>query len=379
MNFTDTHIVFLASGHSPSNPRLFYEITTLKRKFNNISIIAPYEKSQDKIKNVNIINIKKYKSRYNRFDNNRALYTQAVKLKPRILHCHEPDSLLVSYLIKKRLKQVKVIYDCHEFHPESFSQDLPFAFRLFAKALIEKIENHLISKIDAVITVNNKLVDRFRNYNNLVTLLPNYPRTELFKSYSRKNDVLNSDHIILIYVGGLHVDRGLFLMLDVIQELYPRLNAKLVLIGGFSSSDQEQMFHYRLNKDSLHKSVIYKGYLPLEVTIRNLYTADIGLFLLCDKKRYHWGEPIKYFEYSAAGLPIVISDMPAKRALINKNQNGIIVAPQKKNAAINAITFLINNPREAQKMSKRGRDAFLREYNWESIENRLLRLYKRLR
>ncbi len=379
MDFDDAHIVFLASGHSPSNPRLLYEITSLKSRFKNISIIAPCENNQQKINNVNILNIKKYKSRYNRFSNNRALYANAIKIKPQILHCHEPDSLFVSYLIKKKLRQVKVIYDCHEFHPDSFTQDLPFVFRLFAKALIEKIENHLISGIDAVITVNNKLVERFRKYNKFVTLLPNYPRTELFKSHRRKKSVLNSEQPVLIYVGGLHVDRGLFLMLDVMQELEPNLNAKLVLIGRFSSSDTEQMFHNRLKIDCFHQSVVYKGYLPLEETIRNLLTADIGLFLLCDKKRYHWGEPIKYFEYSAAGLPIVISDMPAKRALIDKNQNGLLVAPQNRSEAVNAITFLIKNPKAAQKMSQRGREAFLGEYNWKAIENRLFCLYNQLR
>ncbi len=290
MEFTNQHIVFLTSGHKPTDPRLYYkEIRTLKRKYKNISIIAPSQKRHESVDDVKIFAIKRYRSRFFRFGSMRSLYCEALKIKPQILHCHEPDSLFVSYLLKRKIKRIQVIYDCHEFHPDTFTQHFPYLFRLFFKALIARIENSIISKIDGVITVNKLLVDRFRKYNDCVLFLPNYPRIELFKSASHNRVVMSSNQVTLIYAGALSVDRGMLLMLDVIKRLDSNINAKLVLMGKFASSDTEKLFNEALNTNLLHNKVFYKGDLPYEETVQNLLDADIGLFLVCDKKRYFLG------------------------------------------------------------------------------------------
>jgi hypothetical protein len=383
MGFTNQHIVFLTSGHKPTDPRLYFkEIQTLKGKYNNISIIAPYHKRYETVDDVKIFGIQRYRSRYFRFGSMRSLYSEAVKIKPQIIHCHEPDSLFVSYLLKRKLKRIKVIYDCHEFHPETFTQHFPFLFRVlfrvFFKSLIAMIENYMVSKIDGVITVNEILVDRFRKYNKCVLLLPNYPRVASFKSHSCKRVVMSSKQVTLIYAGALSVNRGMLLMLDVIKELDSSINAKLVVMGKFASSDNEKLFYKKMKEDSLYKKVVYKGDLPWEETVHNLFEADIGLFLVSNKKRYHWGEPVKYFEYSAAGLPVIITDLPAKRKLINKNKNGMLVSPYSVNEAIRAIKYLINNPKEARNMSENGKNSIFQEYSWESIEKDLIHFYAQM-
>ena len=379
MEFANQHIVFLTSGHKPTDPRLYYkEIRTLKRKYKNISIIAPYQKYLELADDVKIFGIKRYKSRFFRFGSMRSLYSQALKIKPQILHCHEPDSLFVSYLLKRKIKRIRVIYDCHEFHPDTFTQYFPYLFRLFFKSFLARIENSIVSKIDGVITVNKLLVDRFQKYNNRVLFLPNYPRIDLFKSSSCRRVVMSSDQVKLIYAGALSVDRGMLLMLDVIKRLDSNINAKLVIMGKFASSDTEKLFNETLKTNSLHNKVTYKGDLPYEETVQNLLDADIGLFLVCDKERYFWGEPVKYFEYSAAGLPVIITDLPAKRKLIKKNKNGLLVSPYSVDEAIRAIKHLINNPHDARRMSENGKNNIFREYSWESKEQELIDFYSQM-
>ena len=100
--------------------------------------------------------------------------------------------------------------------------------------------------------------------------------------------------------------------------------------------------------------------------------------MLDDKERYHWGEPMKYFEYSAAGLPVIISDLPAKRALIEKNGNGILVSTINVDDAVDAVKFLIKTPEQAKVIRERGREVFYEIYNWEKNEQRLTGLYRYL-
>ncbi len=100
-----------------------------------------------------------------------------------------------------------------------------------------------------------------------------------------------------------------------------------------------------------------------------------GYFWFVIKKGIFWGEPVKYFEYSAAGLPVIITDLPAKRKLIQKNKNGLLVSPYSVNDAIRAIEYLINNPNEARKMSENGKNKIFKEYSWESKEQELIDFY----
>ena len=373
------NIVFLSSGHSPFSSRLFYkELRSLKKRYNILTIIAPYEKAKEITENINIIGIKKYRSRYNRLSTLSALYKKALKIHPNILHCHEPDSLLVCFLIKRKFPYVKVIYDCHEFHPYSFTENYPSTLRNPAKNLIEKYENSLASKIDAVIAVNQRLAKRFRNYNKSVIELPNYPSLDIIDNNVKKRELFSSSKVRLIYIGTLSTDRGLFKMLEVVKELKKHHPIELTLMGKFRSSGVKKRYSLKIEKYQISDSVKYLGHLSHKETVKNLGEADIGVFLLDKKERYMWGEPTKYFEYTASGLPVIITDLPAKRALIEKNKNGILVNPGSIDDVVKAVIFLINNKEEAKKMSENGMRAFYETYNWSKIESKLLNLYATL-
>jgi len=373
------HIVFITSGHSPFSSRLFYkELRSLKKYYNDLSIIAPYHKQCETIEDIRIIGIAKYKSRYNRLPALYALYKKAIELEPDIVHCHEPDSLLVAYILKKRFPQIKVIYDCHEFHPYSFTENYPCALRNLAKRLLEKFENFLSSEADSVITVNQRLVARFKKHNRATVELPNYPSLKIIPNNLERRELFSSSKVKLIYVGRLSAERGIFLMLNLLSELRKAYPVELTLIGNFHSFEQEKQFFSDVDESKLGSGINYTGYLPYEQTILNLLQADIGLFLARGKERYKWSEPIKYFEYSAAGLPVVMSDFPATRALGEQNENGIVVPVESIVEAVKAVSFLITNKQEAKKMAENGRIAFYQRYNWEIIEPRLFALYQSL-
>lgn len=372
-------ILFITSGHSPFSSRLFSkELKSLRKRYSNLTVIAPYREKETIVDGIRVIGIKKYRSRYNRWSTLFSLYKHAVALRPHIVHCHEPDSLLVAYLLKKRFPEIKVIYDCHEFHPQSFTENFPIFFRYLLRILIGKIENFLASRIDAVITVNIRLVERFEKHNKLVVLLPNYPRLDIIRGKQRKRDFFFNNEVHLIYAGGLSEERGLFKMIDVLKKLDNSINARLILIGKFLTPLLERNFWERVTNYNLSDKLDYKGYLSHEETINHLINADIGLFLWADKERYHWTEPIKYFEYSAVGLPIIISNLSAVRALIEKNRNGILISSASNDDVVRAITYLFDHKNEARDMSKRGKVVFLEDYNWESIEDKLLSVYESL-
>jgi glycosyltransferase involved in cell wall biosynthesis len=87
------------------------------------------------------------------------------------------------------------------------------------------------------------------------------------------------------------------------------------------------------------------------------------------------GEPTKYFEYAAAGLPVVISDLPAKRRLVELNQNGTLVNPTDAHEVARRIAELLRDRESRARMACNGRRAFLERCNWEAVEPKLAALY----
>ena len=112
--------------------------------------------------------------------------------------------------------------------------------------------------------------------------------------------------------------------------------------------------------------------------LMKLNTARVGLVTLHPAPNYLEAQPIKFFEYMAAGIPIVASDFPLWQKFIEEIGCGLLVNPLDPQSIANAIQWLLEHPKEAEAMGKRGKEAVLNQYNWSNEVKKLLALYGRL-
>ena len=80
----------------------------------------------------------------------------------------------------------------------------------------------------------------------------------------------------------------------------------------------------------------------------------------------------------AAGIPIICSDFPAWRSVVEPVGAGLCVDPSDFEEVIAAIQYLLDHPDEAQQLGRNGRRAFEEQYNWDSEAEKLVRLYREL-
>ena len=97
-----------------------------------------------------------------------------------------------------------------------------------------------------------------------------------------------------------------------------------------------------------------------------LNRATIGLSADLRVTRRIKAVPTKLFEYMAAGLPIVASDLPAQIDLVMGNNAGILARPEEPETFVQAILQLIDNRELASKLGSNGQRAFARLYSWEA-------------
>jgi len=83
------------------------------------------------------------------------------------------------------------------------------------------------------------------------------------------------------------------------------------------------------------------------------------------------------FEYMAAGLPVIASDFPLWRNIVEEAQCGLLVNPEDPQAIADALQWIIDHPEEAAAMGLRGQQAVKEKYNWNNEAAKLVEFYHR--
>lgn len=110
--------------------------------------------------------------------------------------------------------------------------------------------------------------------------------------------------------------------------------------------------------------------------VNDLYSeARAGIVIYQPAGNHIESQPIKMFEYMAAGLPVVASNFPLWKKIIEGSKCGICVDPTNPEEVREACIKLITNPSMAEEMGRNGHEAVINEYSWQGEEKKLCALY----
>ena len=104
------------------------------------------------------------------------------------------------------------------------------------------------------------------------------------------------------------------------------------------------------------------GYVNRQGVRETLGRSVAGLVTLHPIVNYLDALPVKMFEYMAAGIPVIASNFPLWRGIIEGNECGLCVDPLDSGAIAEAIDYLVNHPEEACRMGGNGRMAISTRY-----------------
>lgn len=369
-------ICHLTTVHKPEDIRIFVkECQSLAKAGHDVTLLVAngptYEKYGVRIVGVPI----EASNRLKRMANGiRAMIHAALALDADVYHFHDPELMIAGLSLTKHGK--KVIYDVHEDVPEQVLSKhwIPGPLRKLVSVAVRRFEKYAASRFAAVVTATPTINARFKTYNRNAVTIHNYPILDELIDESIDLAAKPFDNGQIVYIGGISDLRGIREMVEAMKGLNEKRDATLLLAGPFLQAALEPEMKAHVG----WQHVDYRGVIDREQVKNVLMESSVGLVLLHPEPRYVVSYPIKMFEYMSAGIPVVASNFPIWRDIVEGNDCGVCVDALKVDDIICAVNYLLENPDRAREMGMNGRKAIETIYNWEAESVRLVELYASL-
>jgi glycosyltransferase involved in cell wall biosynthesis len=364
-------ICVLTSAHPAFDVRIFHkECKSLARAGYEVVLVAPHRECQN-IDGVTLQAVTPATGRFERwFKTTGAVYRAAVAVDADVYHFHDPELMPVGLLLRARGK--KVIYDIHEDLPLTVSYK-PYVPKWLQRPLAKicsVVESLTVRQFSGLIAATPEIAARFSGHSN-VCVIQNYP---IWEEFPEETENSAGDGYVA-YVGlRITKARGAEEMARAMGLLTRSLPIRLKLAGAI----EPPALLEQLQATPGWGSIDYLGSLGRAGVSELIRNAIAGLVVLHPEPNYVNSHPVKLFEYMCAGIPVIASDFPVFRSVIDGAKCGILVDPLSDRQIADAIEFLCTHPYEARAMGARGRLAVSSRYNWRHEEQTLLEMYNRM-
>lgn len=358
-------VAILTSVHPWNDPRIFLkEAASLAAAGLNVTLVAERE-MDDVIDGIKLLAIPPARNRWERM----MLSPLRILVRARnaqIVHFHDPELIPAGLLFK--LLGKRIVYDVHEDLPRTveYKYWIPRPLRRIVARITEIIESVSAHFFDLIVAATPTIGARFPPQKTVV--VQNFP---ILSELTVPDPVpYMTRRSRFIYVGSVSSDRGAIQMVDAITQIRDPC-AELLIVGNCSPAQLLEEMKSRDHGGHMR----YVGYKGRKEIGELLTSARVGIVALQPKQNYLYSFPTKLFEYMSAGLPVIASDFPIVREIVDADGLGLLVEPTDPAAIASAMNWILDHPEEAEAMGERGRKAILNRYNWEIEARKLVAAY----
>jgi glycosyltransferase involved in cell wall biosynthesis len=266
-----------------------------------------------------------------------------------------------------KLKRAKIYYDSREL----FGYLAGLKDKKFKQAFWKWTEKFFIRKADYVIVtgpMDGEFLQKEYRLKNLILLrnLPRYYKPELKLDLHSHLQIEKSQKIIL-YQGVLLKGRGIEKIFAVLKELP---YCVFLIAGG---GEFEEYYKKLSNEMNLVDQVFFLGKLTQDELPKITASADVGVSLIENlSTSYYYALPNKLFEYIMAEVPVIVSNLPQMKEVVEKYDVGFSVDIENKAELITAIKKLTED-NNFYKTKVQNCQVASQELNWEKEVTNLLK------
>ena len=292
----------------------------------------------------------------------RKLYQELLRKadKKTILLSNDLDTVLPNYFISKKLN-IPLVFDSHEIFTE-----MPAINGRFTQKIWRLVESFALPKLKFMMTASESYADWFAKTYKIErpVVVQNFPRKLANpQDYSQQNSPK-----IILYQGVINPSRGLDKMIPAMNSIE---NAELLIAGDGPKKSE----YLALTKDlKLENKVRFIGKLLPEKLREITKNADLGLSIEENNGlSYYFSMPNKVSDYIQARIPVVVSDFPEMRKVIDNFHVGEKIRNHDELAEKVKIVLEKGKSYYENALNKAAN-----ELCWENEEPKIIQLFKKV-
>lgn len=297
---------------------------------------------------------------------------EAMKLKPHLIIAHNSIAGLAAILAKKTVKSLAVI-DMTDLIFEYLSSYRGTSWSTQLQRIGEKVENKVIRESDKIITISNvmkqTLIQKGAKQKK-VDVVYDGVRPDIFKPRKKEATILRQKYAegfenVVMHHGVIDPQDQPEIIVDAAADVIKEHpNTMFWLIGDGAAIPSIKK---KTRREGLEKHFFFSGWIPFEEVPSFISACDVGLVILPDINSARIRVTLKGFEYWACKKPIVVSDLPALREIVEPWQTGLFYKPGDPKDLAEKTCALLDDKQLCRKIGDSGRKLVEKEYNWNTL------------
>jgi len=308
---------------------------------------------------------------------------KAGKFNAEIISGHDLTGLLIGWmsnLFKPNFKKARLIYDSHEFE---IGRNTDGNRGKIVGWLIAKEEKFLMKRCAFSIMVNDSIADEVQKMHHLRqrpvvvrNIAPHWERDEAECRRIRSDFCtflhVPEDTFWVMYHGGVMINRGVENMLNAIAQIQGIAGVVL----GNGNEYYITLLKQQAKELGIADRVLFYSAVPVDILKNYVGAVDCGLITIPNVcMSYYYGLPNKFFENIQSETPVIGSNFPEIRRLIDKYSIGLLCDPSKPEE-IAACIKTLQTDKDLYRQFKENLKVAKEELCWENEKQILKATYE---
>jgi glycosyltransferase involved in cell wall biosynthesis len=242
------------------------------------------------------------------------------------------------------------------------------------RGLVDKLEAEAIARrvfqaATTIIAVSREIknyVSQYVSDRDKIRVIPNGVNPQRFTNHLFER---NSEEFTVGFVGSLKPWHGIPVLIDAFARFHcNHPQSRLLIVGDGKERDS---LIAKVAEKNLESAVHFTGAVAPETIPHWLAQMDVAVAPYPASKDFYFS-PLKVYEYMAARLPVVASNIGQISEVIEDGVNGLLVTPGDGAALTEGLEQLWRSPVFRRRLGTTARATILQHHTWERVAEQIL-------
>ena len=182
----------------------------------------------------------------------------------------------------------------------------------------------------------------------------------------------------IFYGGSFGAKDGMKYLIKAFGKLNEKYDNISLVMTGRASEDDLNKFQEYLGESTAKKKIDHKGFLNDDMYYKILNECHIFCMTRVNSKFANAGFPFKLGEFLATGKAVIATDVGDVTHYLENQKNAIVISPESVSELTAALTYLLENPTEIERIGKKGREVAQKNFDTHYWSEKLQDIFSQI-